>query len=127
MPGWFWAGIVFMVATDVVVLTWIFRRKMRESGLDLGRLRDVSKTVNERAGEYLRANWSGNTDELPNALRGLMPIVATIVREHGQALDDRTLELLVKASISGQRLATRAELDRAFDRMRQDDSRAAVA
>ena len=126
MSGWFWVGIVFMVSIDVVVLTWIFRRKIRESGLDLGKLKDVSKTVNERAGEYLRANWSGNTDELPNALRGLMPIVDGIVREQGQMLDDRTLELLVKASLAGQRLATRAELDRAFDRMRSD-AKTAVA
>lgn len=126
MPGWFWAGIVFMVAMDVVVLTWIFRRKMRESGLDLGQLRDVSKLVNERAGEYLRANWSGNTDELPNALRGLMPVVAGIARDQGQTLDDRTLELLVKASLAGQRLATRAELDRAFNRLRAE-ARPAVA
>ena len=126
MPGWFWAGIVFMVAMDVVVLTWIFRRKMRESGLDLGQLRDVSKLVNERAGEYLRANWSGNTDELPTALHGLMPIVAGIARDQGQTLDDRTLELLVKASLAGQRLATRAELDRAFNRMRTE-ARTAVA
>ena len=126
MPGWFWVGIVFMVSIDVVVLTWIFRRKMRESGLDLGKLKDVSKTVNERAGEYLRANWSGNTDELPNALRGLMPIVDGIVREQGQILDDRTLELLVKASLAGQRLATRAELDRAFDGMRSE-AKTAVA
>ena len=126
MSGWFWAGIVFMVSIDVVVLTWIFRRKIRESGLDLGKLKGVSKTVNERAGEYLRANWSGNTDELPNALRGLMPIVDGIVREQGQMLDDRTLELLVKASLAGQRLATRAELDRAFDRMRSDAKTAAA-
>jgi hypothetical protein len=126
MPGWFWVGIVFMVAMDVVVLTWIFRRKMRESGLDLGQLREVSKRVNERAGDYLRANWSGNTDELPTALRGLMPIVAGVARDQGKALDDRTLELLVKASLAGQRLATRAELDRAFDRLR-DEAQPAVA
>ena len=126
MPSWFWAGIVFMVAMDVMVLTWIFRRKMRGSGLDLGKLREVSKVASERAGEYLRTNWSGNTDELPHALRGLMPIMADLARTHGHALDDHTLELLVKTSLAGQRLATRAELDRAFERMHSEE-RTAVA
>jgi len=126
MPGWFWAGIVFMVAMDAIVLTWIFRRKMRAGGLDLSRLRGVSKLVNERAGEYLRSNWSGNTDELPHALRGLMPIITEIAHVDGEALDDRTIELLVKTSLAGQRLATRAELDRAFDRMRSAERTAAA-
>ena len=32
MPSWFWAGIVFMVVVDAVVVTWIIRRKMKSSG-----------------------------------------------------------------------------------------------
>lgn len=126
MSSLFWAGTLFMLGMNIFVLTWIFRRKLLGSGIDLGRLKEVSMLVSERASEYLRANWSGNTDELPNALRGLMPIVAGIVREHGQTVDDRTLELLVKSSIASQRLATRAELDRAFDRIRAD-AQSAVA
>ncbi len=126
MSSLFWAGTLIMLGTNIFVLTWIFRRKLMASGIDLGRLKEVSMLVSERAGEYLRANWSGNTDELPNALRGLMPIVAGIVSASGHTLDDRTLEQLLKISIAGQRLATRAELDRAFDRMRADAKAAAA-
>lgn len=120
MSSLFWAGTLFMLGMNIFVLTWVLRRKLLGSGIDLERLKEVSMLVSERAGEYLRANWSGNTDELPNALRGLLPIIAGIVRDHGQTVDDRTLEHLVKVSIASQRLATRTELDRAFDRLRAD-------
>ena len=37
MPSWFWAGIVFMVVVDAVVVTWIIRRKMKSSGIDFSK------------------------------------------------------------------------------------------
>ena len=56
-----------------------------------------------------------------------MPLVAEIARSHGQNLDNPTLEMLVKSTIASQRLATRAELDRAFDRIRDQFRNEAAA
>ena len=127
MPNWFWSIIAAFLVVDVVVLSVSVRRRLAQQGLDFTKLRAVSKLVHLRVGDYMRANYSGNPDQLPQALSGLLPIADEIARGSGCKLDSHTLELMVKTSIVSHRLATRPEVEAALERVEIEDRRATAA
>jgi len=117
MPVWFWSIIAAILVVDGVVLSSAVRRRLAKQGLDFTKLRAVSKLVHERVGDYMRANYGGNLDQLPQALSGLLPIADDVARSNGCTLDRHTLELLVKTSVASHRFATRAQVEAALERV----------
>ena len=126
MPEWLWIAVVAMFVVDAVVLMLVIRQRAKSAGFDLAKLHEMSKLVHERIGEHLRANYSGNVDDLPRALRGLMPVVEQTLRGHGQQWDDTTLRQLVTMSVAGHRFATRKQVEDAMTELqRSPEARAA--
>jgi hypothetical protein len=114
MPEWLWMAVVAMFVVDAVVLVLVMKQRAQRTGFDLGKLHEMSKLVHDRIGEHLRANYSGNVDDLPRALRGLMPVVEQTLRGHGQQWDDATVRQLVTMSVAGHRFATRKQVEQAM-------------
>jgi len=114
MPEWLWLAVVAMFVVDAVVLVLVIRQRAKRAGFDLAKMHEMSKLVHERIGEHLRANYSGNVDDLPRALSGLMPVVEQTLHGHGQQWDDTTLRQLVTLSVTGHRFATRKQVESAM-------------
>ena len=121
MPSWFWPAFAAFVVFDIVVTALILRKVaaggLRLGGIDFARLRPLSAAMNERVGSYLRANYSGETDQLPQVLDALLPELRALAREKGIEVDDDTLRAALVVSASSQGLANPRELREALARV----------
>jgi uncharacterized iron-regulated protein len=119
-------GLALGIAAGIVLLVLTLRVKVRvKLGASFADLRDVSRSVHESVGEYMRANYSGDPAQLSEALRGFLPHLREIIRQKGNSLDDDMLRALLVASIAAHRIATRAEAATAFDEALHSDQKAA--
>ena len=114
MPIWFWAILALILVVDGGVIATMVHRQLAKQGLSFTKLRAVSKLVHERAGEYLRANYSGHLDDLPQALGGFLPLAGDIARSNGCDLTPHSIELMVKTSVVTHRIATRPQVEAAM-------------
>lgn len=107
MPSWFWPAFAAFIVIDVVITALILRRVaaggLRLGGVDFARLRPLSDAMHQRVGSYLRANYNGQPDHLPQVLDTLLPELRTMLREQGLEVDDDTLKaaLVVSAATHG--------------------------
>jgi len=113
-------------AVAIGVLLRMVNVRMRvKMNVTINDLRDLSRSVHERVGEYMRANYSGDPAQLEGALRGLLPHVREIVRGQGKTLDDDVLRALLVASIAAHRAATRHQVEAALDEVLRTERSAA--
>jgi hypothetical protein len=117
LSKWFWFLIAVTVVIDAIVITLVLRHRMRNAGVDFARLAKLTKLIHEATGEHMRANYSGNLEQLPSALESLMPVVSSVIQHGGHTLDDDTLRLLVITSVTQHRFAPRADVQRAMEQV----------
>ena len=114
MPIWFWGILALILVVDAGVIATMVRRQLAKQGLSFTKLRAVSKLVHERAGEFMRANYSGHLDDLPQALGSFLPLADDLARSNGCNLTPHTIELMVKTSVVTHRIATRPQVEAAM-------------
>src|SRR5262245_27271558 len=105
-----------------VVAIWIVARhvklkvelNLQRSGVDLRSLLAFTKERHDRIGEYMRANWSGTAEHLPQVLRSLLEELERDVRARGLAIDRESLKSMMAASIRAHRIGPAKELGEAM-------------
>jgi hypothetical protein len=73
----------------------------------------------------MRVNYSGHAEQLPSALRGLIPMVEEFVRERDVTLDRDGIDLVIVTSLVAHKITTRPEAERTLRQLR-DETRAAA-
>jgi hypothetical protein len=119
-------ALVFGVVAGIVLLLRAIRVRLRVNlGISFADVREVSRDVHDRVGEYMRANYGGDVSQLAHAMRGLLPHVREIIHQHGKQLDDDVLRALLVTSIAAHRIATRTEAETALDEVLRTEHNAA--
>jgi hypothetical protein len=113
--------IVIAVALDIVVtavIVWLFlaRRKAGGAllGMSLGELKRFADSSHALVGEYMRANYSGNPEQLPEVLASLMTRLEDQAKAQGLTLDRDVLRALLQRSAESHRLAKPREVQAAL-------------
>ena len=113
-----WIAIGLFVVLDVVVTILVVRRVragiLKVSGLDLSKIGPVTVAFHERIGNYMQANYSGDLGQLPDALRGLLPVLRDVAREQGLPLDDDLIKVALTASVTKHRIASAGQVREAL-------------
>jgi hypothetical protein len=118
VPHWLAFLIVVMVVVDVVVVLLFLRRRRRpalgQATVDFARIHQLTRASEERMVGYFEANYSGRADQLPQALNGAVEIARQTAREQLVPLDEEALRLVVTTIVTARRIASRAEVAKAF-------------
>jgi hypothetical protein len=75
--------------------------------------------------DYLRVNWSGQAEDLHQALRPLLEKARALALERGVPIDEDMLRAVLVQAVSAERLAKRPQLEAAMDSIARPTSRAA--
>ena len=120
MSTMFWIILVAFVVTDIVVIALVMRRFMSAvslfQGLEPGRRSQLMQEGHRIAGEFLSANYSSDSGQLPTALAGLRPQLRDLIRSYGLEADPVSLDLLIEVSAASHRVASRAQVREALQR-----------
>ena len=119
----FWMVIAGLIVIDMIVVAFVIRKRLANS--PLRKLRELSP-VEERIADFMRANYSGDPEQLPDAMRGMVPLVEEFARERNIALDRYMIEAMIATCLVMHKLAPHAAVDKALSELREDrDQRAA--
>lgn len=112
-----WIAIVLFVITDIVVIMLVIR-KFRSSALGpvlMGRGgARLLGSVHDMVGEHLRVNYSGDPQQLPTAIAGLLPRLRDMLRSHGVEPRPEVVEAMIEASAAKHRIASAKQLREAL-------------
>jgi ABC-type branched-subunit amino acid transport system ATPase component len=129
MPNWIWPLMLGLVVLDALVVFVFLRRRMaatfESAGIDFARIHQVGRLVDERLAAHMQSSWSGQSADLPQALRRAMEIARGIAGEHAIVLDEPSLRLVVTGAVCGRKLASRGQVARAFAVLDAQNSAAA--
>ena len=130
MPGWVWIIIAVSVIGEVVAVSVVLRRVRSQqgalAGLDFAAVRELSTQVEEQTLEHMRANWSGDPQQLSGALATLLPRVRDVVRRSGLPLDERGVRLVLTNVLSAHRIARRGDVLKALDGIASPEAQSAA-
>jgi hypothetical protein len=118
MTPWLWAALAVFLIVDTVIMVIVLRRvtaRAGVAGVDLRTVGRAAECAHAQIGDYLRANWSGDPARLSHALRGVMPVLRHVAREHGMTLDDETLKVVLATSVQKHGLATATQVREALE------------
>ena len=119
----FWIFMVGLIVVDAIVLSFVLRRKLARMG-GAGKI-SAFTAVHQRIADYMRVNYSGRPEQLPEVLRGLIPVVEEFAREKELTLDHDTIDVILITSVTAHRLAPRADVERALCQLREEKRAAA--
>ena len=116
--------LVLAVVLDIVVtaaILWLFLARRKTGGPLLGtswsELKQFADASHTMVGEYLRANYNGQPEQLPEVLESLLARLEEQARTQGLALDRETLRWLLQRSVEAHRLTKARELEVALDKV----------
>ncbi len=125
MPSWF---TLFIVADVIVILAIAFLVvghrvklnmdfKVNTTGVDFRSLMEFTREKHARIGEYLRANWSGAPEQLPEVLETLLAELERDAQARGLAIDRDMLKSVLASSVRAHRIARPHDLGEAMKRV----------
>jgi hypothetical protein len=110
------AVVVGCALVAMVTIVFHFVAKMRIAGnVTFQDLRKISTEFNERAVEYMRANYSGDPSHLESAVRGLLPIARDMAKQMSPTFDDEILQTMIVTTIANNRIAPRDRVAAALE------------
>ena len=113
----FWIALALFVVVDVVVITLVIRR-FRASLLGLalpgGDRNKLFESIHAMVGDYLRVNYSGDPQQLPTAIGGLLPQLRDMLRSHGVEPRPEVLRALLEISAVKHRVASPKDVRQAL-------------
>ena len=105
---WIAAFILFDMIVTAAVLLYVIRRRGGIAGV-LGfapkLAMSVSRELEADAEQYLRANWSGDSTTLPQALTGLLDRVESKLASEHMELDRERIKPIVLQIVTAKHLA----------------------
>ncbi len=113
----FWIALALFVVVDAVVIALVIRRMsggllgLVLPGGDRSRL---FESVHAMVGDYLRVNYSGDPQQLPAAVAGLVPKLRDMLRSHGVEPSADVVRTLIQVSAAKHRVASSRELREAL-------------
>lgn len=125
MPQWL---VMFIVADLVImgVVAFLFLSgrlkldvdlKVQQTGVDFRSLMELTKDKNPRISEYLRANWSGAPEHLPQVLGSLLTELETDARQRGMTIDRDLLKTVLAQMVRSHRIVRGNDLEQAMERV----------
>ena len=113
----FWIALAVFVITDIIVITLVIRR-MSSSLLGLtlpgGDPNKLFESIHAMVGDYLRVNYSGDPQQLPAAIGGLLPQLRDMLRSHGVEPRPEVLRALLQISAAKHRIASTKDVRQAL-------------
>jgi hypothetical protein len=124
MPDWLVAVILFDVAVTLAAVVFVLRLRASRVGKpspdplqEFRALFEFSKQNHERIAEYVRANWSGSLEALPQVLESLVGQLEREAQERRLSADRDMLKVIISRSLEGHRIARGRDLQKALDRV----------
>jgi hypothetical protein len=121
MNPWLVAFIVFDVVVTTAVGLWIIRSRGAALtgvlGVDFAGLRRFSDSAQNIATEYLRANYSGDPEQLPGVLTGLLDRLESEARAQNLPFGRDVLRGVIRQLASRPNLASASEITKAMKRV----------
>ena len=117
MAPWMWVALAAFLVVDALVAVYIVKQvtaRARLAGVDLRTIGRAAECAHAQIGDYLRANWSGDPASLGSALRGVMPVLRHVAREHGLQLDDAALENVLATTVQKHGIASATQVREAL-------------
>jgi len=122
--------LVFVVVVDLIIglaiVAFVLRRRGEQMpsqppapGLLAG-MKEMANFVNERharIGEYLRANWSGTPDQLPQVLGSLLAELEREALARGVTTNRDLLKTLIATSLRYHKIGRGSEVEKALERV----------
>ena len=119
-----WFIVADLVITGVVIYLVMSGRlkmnvgfKLGQDGVSFPALMSLTKDSHPRIGEYLRANWSGAPEHLPQVLESLLGELERDARQRGMTVDRDTLKTMLASSVRSHRLVRGGDLEDAIQRI----------
>jgi len=109
------ALMAFLLITGRIKLNVNF--KVDQAGTDSRALLGFIKDEQSRISEYLRANWSGSPEHLPQVLESLLGELDRDARERGVTIDREMLKTLLAQSVRAMRIVGGRDLEQAMERV----------
>ena len=113
--------VVIAVVVDVVVtalIVWLVLARKKSGkllpGMSWGELKRFTDDSHALVGEHVRANYSGQPEQLPEVLANLLTRLEDQAKAQGLALDRDTLRALLQRSVEAHRLAKPREVQAAL-------------
>jgi Tfp pilus assembly protein PilO len=97
--------VAFAVLVDLVIMLLVIRFVLIKKGVlqlfsaGLEKLRPLATESRELCSNYLRANYSGNPDDLPRVLEQLLAQLDEKARANGLTLERPVLKLVLAQSV----------------------------
>lgn len=123
MPDWLILVIVLDAVITAIVIFWIVRRKGALGGMlgkTVAEFRALAAFTNERharIGEYMRANWSGAPEQLPQVLQALLDELEREARGQNLTIDREALKTLLSRSLQMHQIGPGPEVRKAIARV----------
>jgi hypothetical protein len=131
MPDWLIPVIVVDLIITVAVVWFVVQRRrqrMGGGGPDLattvggliGGFKEMAAFANERharIGEYMRANWSGAPEQLPQVLGSLLEELEREALHRNISLDRDMLKTLVATSLRHHRIGRATDVGNALQKV----------
>lgn len=118
MSSVFWIALALFVIIDAVIIVVMIRRfSSGMLGLMLpgGDRNKLFESVHAMVGDYLRVNYSGDPQQLPTALGGLVPKLRDMLRSHGVEPRPEVVRALIEVSAAKHRVASTRQLREALE------------
>src|SRR6266513_5809873 len=125
MPSWLGPFIVFDIFVTLIVVAVVTKKlkfnvniKVNSSGsIDLKGMTAFAKDEHGKIGDYLRANFSGQPEQLMTVLEALLEQLDSDAKSRGLTFDRRTLKALLAGSVRGHHVVKPKELDEALEKL----------
>ena len=105
-------GIAVLALAAVLAIASRVKISVR-TNVRVNDLRAMSKELDARIVEHMRANYSCDPSGLEAAVRALPALVHEVSARHGQTLDERVTRTLLVAILSARRYASRDRVEAA--------------
>jgi hypothetical protein len=118
--------IAVFVVVDIIVtaaVLWIiFTRRKADGapnlfGFDFGRFKRFTDEAHAEVGEYLRANYSGDPQQLPGVLPPLLDRLQARAQSEGLPLEREMLKTVIARSAAMHKVAKQNDVAHALDRV----------
>jgi hypothetical protein len=122
MPQWLAAFILLDILITVIVVSLFLSGRLKlnvkinttVAGVNFHELMEFSKDKHARIGEYLRANWSGAPEQLPQVLETLLSEMEHDAQARGMTVSRDLLKSILASSVRQHHLAKGKDLEQAM-------------
>ena len=122
-----WMFLIMLAVFVVALLSVFFRAKgqFTFTVVAVKGLVEFARDLGPMTSEYLKVNWSGQSEDLHRALKPLLEKARALALERGITMDEDTLRNMVIQAVAHTRLVKRAQLVAAMDSIERPGAQAA--